>query len=218
MIVNRYLSLVLSAAIVAAASLAVVASGGPAWCRDAPIPEASRSQQLRVLESQMAVKPSDTNLLLQHAEILGLLLRFDEAIGDCDRVLRLDSKSRDAYLIKAQSLAGKKQYSGAVCSLDNAFKLGAPSAKQLLAKGSYLKRDGRYTEAVEIFNQVVKADPEEASAYMHRSYCYRQIYGPTERSLKDLEMVAKLKPDDADVKALIKDLRKSLDMAEEKVH
>jgi tetratricopeptide (TPR) repeat protein len=206
MLFNRIANLALSAALI----FSVVSSIGPAWCGDAATDDLLRSQQLKTIESQLLVNPSSTTFRLQHAEILGLLQRFDEAIAETNRVIAIDSKSRDAYLIKAHSLGGKKQFVEAVQCLDEAFKLGAPSAKQLLAKGSYLKRAGRYPAAVSIFSQVIKTDPGEASAYMHRSYCYQQIYGPTERSLRDLEIVARLKPEDQDVKDLIRDLRTTL--------
>lgn len=182
-------------------------SGYPALCGD---PVSTKIMQLKFVEDLIISKPTDPGLRAQHADLLCYLQRFDEAIDESDVVIHMNPKFRDAYVVKAQSLAGKGRFKEAVRCLDEAFKLGVPTSKLLLAKGTYLKRDERYAEAVVILSQVIKAEPRYVDAYLQRAYCYREIYGPTEKSLKDLEMVAKLKPADSTVKAQIKGLRNAM--------
>jgi tetratricopeptide (TPR) repeat protein len=184
-----------------------VGSGLPAECGN---PVSTKIMQLKFVEDLIISKPTDPGLRVQHAELLCCLNRFDEAIDESDVVIHMSPKIRDAYVVKARALAGKGRFKEAVRCLDEAFKLGVPSPKLLLAKGTYLKRDERYAEAVVILSQVIKAEPRYAEAYMQRAYCYREIYGPTEKSLKDLEMVAKLKPAYPTVKAQIKGLRNAI--------
>lgn len=199
---SRILVFTLSGAIVL-----FVGSSLSAWCGNVV---KTKTMQLKFVEDLIISKPTDPGLRAQHAELLSCLQRFDEAIDEADIVIHMSPKFRDAYVVKAQSLAGKGRFKEAVRCLDEAFRLGPPTSKLLLAKGTYLKRDERYAEAVVILNQVIKAEPRDANAYMHRAYCYREIYGPTDKSLKDLEMVAKLQPDDPSIKAQIKGLKNAM--------
>ncbi|MFA7336015.1 MAG: hypothetical protein WC028_04475 [Candidatus Obscuribacterales bacterium] len=185
----------------------LVASGLPAWCGNAV---STKTMQLKFVEDLIISKPTDPVLRVQHAELLCCLNRFDEAMDESDIVIQMSPKFRDAYVVKAQSLAGKRRFKEALRCLDEAFKLGAPSWKLLLTKGTFLERDERYREAVLIFNQVIKLEPRDANAYMHRAHCDREINGPTEKSLKDLEMVAKLDPGYSTIQAQIRGLKNAI--------
>ncbi len=208
MIVNRYLSLVLSAAIVAAASLAVVASGGPGWCA-----EATQEQNLALLkqiEADLAKSPNDITFKLQHAAMMGRLKRYEQQVVEADNLLKRDPRLREAYVIRSDGQANQQRYAEAIASLDKAFALGAPTPKLLLFKGSYLKNEKRYKEAIETLTQVIDAEPTNVIAYNFRSVCYFQLNGPCEQALHDMEKVVLLDPSDLKAGSLVADLKREL--------
>jgi hypothetical protein len=117
MFFNRFFCLPLSVAIV----IAVVGSSAPALSAEA----ATQDQNLALLkeiEADLAKKPNDVPLLLQHAATMGRLKRAEEEVAEANRLLKNNPKLRDAYLIRSDGEANLKRYGDAISSLDIAFK------------------------------------------------------------------------------------------------
>ncbi len=206
---NRYLSLVLSAASIAGAVLAIVASCKPGWCDDVATEEKNLAL-LKEIDAALLKKPNDQLLNLQHAELLGLLKRYDEQIIEANKLLSKNPNLRDAYLIRSDGEANQKRYTEALVSLDKAFSLGAPTPRLLLTKARWLKNAKRNAEAIAVLNQVIKAEPSNVTAYDCRSICYFRLYGPCVQALQDLEKVVLLNPSDSKAVALVADLKREL--------
>ncbi|MBP9094746.1 tetratricopeptide repeat protein [bacterium] len=166
--------------------------------------------QIKLVEDLLKANPNDVNLHFQRAELLVFLKRFDEAIEETDHLINLNSRLRDAYIVKGRSLAGKKHYREAIRYLDMAFKLGAPSSKLLLEKASYLRNDNKFVEAIEILSRVIKADPSNAAAYESRARCYFNIQGRRKQALQDMEKVVSLHPWDTKAKGAVEALKGEL--------
>ena len=206
MIFSRYLSLALRAASVA---LSVAGSFGPAWCGEAATQEQNLALLIRI-EADLARKPNDQLLNLQHAAIMGRLERDAEQISEANKLIEKNPKLRDAYLLRSEGEANLKRYGDAIVSLDIAFKLGAPTPKLLLYKARYLRNEKRYADAIEIVNRVIELEPSNVGAYECRSYCHHFLYGACEQALKDMEKVVLLDPSDELAKRLAADLKKEL--------
>jgi tetratricopeptide (TPR) repeat protein len=130
MFFNRLFCLPLSVAIV----IAVVGSSAPALSAEA----ATQDQNLALLkeiEADLAKKPNDVPLLLQHAATMGRLKRAEEEVAEANRLLKNNPKLRDAYLIRSDGEANLKRYGDAISSLDIAFKLGAPTPELSVRQG-----------------------------------------------------------------------------------
>lgn len=205
MLFNRIVNLALSAALI----FAVAGSIGPGWCGEAATQEQNLAL-LKRIEADLAKKPNDQLLNLQHAELMGLLGRFDEQILEANKLISKNSNLRDAYLIRSDGEANQKRYSEALLSLDKAFKLGTPTPRLLLTKARCLKNEKRYAEAIETLNKVISAEPSNVTAYDCRSICYFRLYGPCEKALKDMEKVVSLNPADAKAVDLVADLKREL--------
>lgn len=204
MLLNRIVNLALSAALIFAAG-----SIGPGWCGEAATQEQNLAL-LKRIEADLAKKPNDQLLNLQHAELMGLLGRFDEQILEANKLISKNPNLRDAYLIRSDGEANQKRYSEALLSLDKAFKLGTPTPRLLLTKARCLKNEKRYAEAIETLNKVIGAEPSNVTAYDCRSICYFRLYGPCEKALKDMEKVVSLNPADAKAVDLVADLKREL--------
>jgi tetratricopeptide (TPR) repeat protein len=197
----RFFNLALSA-------VTVVVLCGPAWCG-----EATQEQNLALLkqiEVDIAKKPNSILLKLQHAELMGLLRRYEEQVNEANTLLAKNPKLRDAYLIRADGEANQKFYAAALISLDRAFKLGAPTPKLLLYKARYLRNEKRYVEAIATVNSLLEVEPSNIDAYKCRSACYFRLYGPCEKALRDMEQVVLLDPSDTKAVALVSDLKREL--------
>lgn len=205
MLFNRLFCLALNIAIVIAAA----GSSEPALAAEAATQEQNLAM-LKEIEADLAKKPNDVPLLLQHAAIMGRLRRAEEEVAEANRLLKNNPKLRDAYLIRSDGEANLKRYGDAIASLDLAFKLGAPTPKLLLAKANFLTNEKRYGEAIETLNRVIEAEPSNVSAYGCRAFCYRFLYGSCDQVLKDMEKVVLLDPSDEKAKALVADLKKEL--------
>jgi tetratricopeptide (TPR) repeat protein len=205
MFLKRLSSLVMVAAMV----IAVAGLGEPALCAEGATQEQNLAL-LRTIEANLAKKPNDVTYQLQHAAIMGRLMRAEEEVAEANKLLKNNPKLRDAYLIRSDGEAKLKRYGDAIASLDIAFKLGAPTPKLLLAKANFLTNEKRYGEAIETVNRVIEAEPSNIRAYDCRAYCYRFLYGSCDQVLKDMEKIVLLDPSDEKAKALVADLKKEL--------
>jgi tetratricopeptide (TPR) repeat protein len=205
MFLKRFSSLALVAAIV----IAVAGLGESALCAEAATQEQNLAL-LKEIEADLAKKPDNTLFQLQHAEVLGLLKRYDEQIAEANVVIKKYPKLRDAYLIRSDGQTNLKMYAEAIVSLDMAFKLAAPTPKLLLAKVRCLMNSERYSEAIAALNKIVEAEPSNATAFDRRSLCYFSLYGPCEQALRDMEKVVSLRPSDASAKEMVARLKREL--------
>ncbi len=192
MIFNRFASLVLSGAIV----LSLAVSIGAAWCGELATQEQNLAL-LKAIEADLAKKPDNTLLQLQHAEMLGLLKRYEEQVAEANKLLKKNPNLRDAYLIRSDGEANQKQYA-------------APTPKLLLSKARYLRNEKRYAEAIETVNRIIEVEPSNVDAYKCRSACYFRLNGPCEQALRDMEKVVSLNPSDAPAKSLVADLKREI--------
>jgi len=205
MLFNRLFCLALSVAIV----IAVAGSSAPALAAEAATQEQNLAM-LKEIEADLAKKPNDVPLLLQHAATMERLKRAEEEVAEANRLLKNNPKLRDAYLIRSDGEANLKRYGDAISSLDIAFKLGAPTPELLFAKAKFLRNEKRYAEAIETVNRVIESEPSNISAYECRAFCYRRLHGACEQALKDIEKVVLLDPSDEKAKALAVNLKKEL--------
>lgn len=205
MLFNRIVNLALSAALI----FAVAGSIGPGWCGEAATQEQNLAL-LKRIEADLAKKPNDQLLNLQHAELMGRLHRYDEEVEEASAILKKDPRSRDAYLIQAHGFGMLERSADAIKSLDAAFSLGKPTPDLLVLKATHLRREKRYLEAVKILSKVIEEHPGYSEAYDCRSVCYYRLYGPCKLALSDLEIESRLEPQKQETKDLIKELRKKL--------
>ena len=203
MIFNRFFKLALSAAIV----LTFVGLQGPAWCGEAVNSTSEDQADLAKIEAQLARKPGDLNFLCRHSELMGKMKRYEDEISDAAKIIAINPKLKDGYLLQAHGQAKLNQNAAAIASLNKAFEVGGLTHSQQILKARLLRREKRYSEAISIVDQVIKEDPSDYSAYDCRAGCYYSQNGPCLKAISDLEAVVRMNPSDVEAKALIIDLR-----------
>lgn len=187
----------------------VAISGSAAWCVEVENQEHNLAL-LNAINADLEKKPKDTQLLLKHAEVMGLLQRYGEQVDEANKLIRMNSKLRDAYLIRSDGEANQKKYAEALVSLEKAFNLAPPTPKLLLYKARYLRNEHKYREALDVVNLVIKAEPSNIGAYKCRSECYFRLNGSCNEALQDMEKVVSLNPTDTAAMALVQKLRNEL--------
>ncbi len=205
MLFKRIVNLALSAALI----FAVAGSIGPGLCGEAATQEQNLAL-LKRIEADLAKKPNDQLLNLQHAELMGLLGRFEEQVVEADKLIKKYPKLAGAYVIRADGEANQMRYNDAILTLDLAFKLGASTPDLLLFKANCLKNEKRYKEAIDTVNKVIEAQPANFEAYKCRSVCYFRVYGACAQALRDMEKVVLLNPSDAKAKTVVASLKREL--------
>lgn len=204
---NRLLSFALSSAIV----LAVGVSIAPVWCEEKATSEENLAM-LEAIDADLAKKPNDIAFQLQHAEVLGKLKRYEEQIAEANRLLKRDPGLREAYLLRFGGEANLQLYAEALISLERAIKLGDPTPKLLFYKADCLKHEKRYSEAIKVLDQVIKASPSYYEAYRCRSICIYRLNGPCADALRDMEKVVLLNPSDVAAKNVVSSLKRELQL------
>ncbi len=198
-----------SFAIGASVAIAVVVASAPALCAEAATQEQNLAL-LREIDANLLKKPDNILFQLQHAEMMGLLGRFEEQVAEANKLIKKNPKLVGAYVIRADGEANQRRYQDAILTLDLAFKLSAPTPDLLLFKASCLKNEKKYKEAIETADRVIEAQQSNFEAYKLRSICYFQMYGPCDKALRDMEKVVLLNPSDAKAKTVVASLKREL--------
>ena len=198
-----------SFAIGASVAIAVVVASTPASCAEAATQEQNLAL-LKEIDANLLKKPDNILFQLQHAEMMGLLKRYEEQIIEANKLLSKNPNLRDAYLIRSDGEANQKRYAEALISLDKAFKLGSPTPKLLLQKARYLRNEKKYETAIAVLDPLIALEPSNIDAYKCRSACYFYLHGPCDKALQDMEKVVLLNPSDSIAVGLVADLKREL--------
>lgn len=80
------------------------------------------------------------------------------------------------------------------------------NAEELISEGNSLKGEGKYSEAVKYFKQVLTSEPrnEKAWFFLADTYTWARDYG---RALACLEQVLALSPNNAQAKSKVQDMK-----------
>ena len=139
-------------------------------------------EALSACEQAISLKPKKDNiqLWLARADVLLKLNQYSEAVISYDWVLQEDKKNLPALAQKCSAWLGLGNYEGALESCDLALERrenwenikqvknywgNIPLAKVLYIKGSVLRRQKKYDEAITLFDDALQQDDNFALAY-----------------------------------------------------
>lgn len=131
-----------------------------AW---APLAAAHPGFDADVARLTAAIDEAPTaKLYFQRADRLRLLSRFDEALEDLARALRLGASPAEVALVRGLTLADKGDGPAALAELDRYFAQGGTSGLGLETRARLYRQAGRLDAAVADLSRAVRqgADPE----------------------------------------------------------
>lgn len=83
-----------------------------------------------------------------------------------------------------------------ICIFNNSSSLADVTASGWIEKGVALVVEGKYNEAIEVFNKAIQLNPNDAVAYNNRGAAYGQI-GNYKQQIEDCNKALQLDPKDA---------------------
>jgi serine/threonine protein kinase len=150
------------------------------------------------------IKPDDYLVWFKRAKALENLQRYEEAVTDYSKVIEIQPDNYWAWHDQGRVLENLEQYEEAVAAYDRAvhlkpnFELAIESRKRVL---SQLKRIDRlydlqhYEEAIDSCNKAIRANPEDALAWLMRGMAMENSQQYEEAAVS-FNRVVKINPDD----------------------
>jgi tetratricopeptide (TPR) repeat protein len=158
-------------------------------------------------EADLAKADMDKVVELASADIEGLLLRaqvlldddkLDEARKDVDAAYDLDNNRVGTILLRAAIASAQKRYGDAISDyqliLKNTPKGQEKNPRLLMQLALLYSQDNRPTQAIKIFDQVIKTNQDYWEAYRLRGDT-RLGLGDHENAIKDFESALELAPE-----------------------
>jgi superkiller protein 3 len=123
------------------------------------------AQALEHYEAARAAAPEDPVLVLEHAETLVGLKKFDPAERELRRLLRFQPNNGAAFLQLGIASLRRGLYAQAEQELQRATELLPNVANAFFYRGEALNQLSRLDEAMEMLQRTVQLDPGNARAY-----------------------------------------------------
>jgi len=170
-------------------------------------------------EADLAKADMDKVVELASADIEGLLLRaqvlldddkLDEARKDVDAAYELDNNRVGTILLRAAIASDQKRYGDAISDyqliLKNTPKGQEKNPRLLMQLALLYSQDNRPTQAIKIFDQVIKTNQDYWEAYRLRGDT-RLGLGDHENAIKDFESALEFAPEaEADRSGILNNL------------
>ena len=153
------------------------------------------------LDKSLKLSESNVDILLLRARVMMQDEKFDEARKDVDAAFELDNDRAKTVLLRAEIATEQKRYSDAISDYQLILK-ATPKGQEknpalLLQLGLLYAQDNRPTQAIKIFDQVIKSNEDYWEVYRLRGDT-RLGLGDHVAAIKDFEKALELIPTDND--------------------
>jgi predicted O-linked N-acetylglucosamine transferase (SPINDLY family) len=152
-------------------------------------------EALVVYGKALVLAPDDARTLHNRGHALMSLGRPREALKSFDRALVSEPHFADAYAGRGDAQEKLGELEAAVLSYDWALALAPGSAGVLNNRGTALQGLRRFDEALESYNQALAVEPDFLDALYNRGNLLWLNLRRFAEARRDLEIVARLKPD-----------------------
>lgn len=119
--------------------------------------------------------------------------RYDDAISDCTKAIKLISSYPEAYYNRGLAYLKKGEQDPAIRDFSRTLELVPDHTDSLLNRGNAWTEKGEYDRAISDFNRALAIAPESVEAYNNRGAAYGDR-GDYERALADFNCALRLNP------------------------
>jgi len=119
--------------------------------------------------------------------------RYDDAIGDCTKAIKLISSYPEAYYNRGLAYLKKGEQDPAIRDFSRTLELVPDHTDSLLNRGNAWTVKGEYDRAISDFNRAIAIAPESVEAYNNRGAAYGDR-GDYKRALADFNCALRLNP------------------------
>lgn len=133
----------------------------------------------------------------------------EEAITNCNAVLRLDQDNRDALILRSRALAKLTRYHEAIDDISKILCQNPDDKEMYFTRGQYYQDFTQHQSAINDFSKVLLIDPTFSEALFRRALSYEQT-GNFESAVRDYEKITELSTDDASARLHLDNARQRL--------
>ena len=157
--------------------------------------EASVGKALADAEAALVIDENDIEALLVRATILADKKRFDEALRDVNKALELQPGLVQALWRRSLVFAANKQYDEAVKDIKLLAANDPANELIQLQLGALYNAMEEPRRALDIYDRVLRVDPENADALRGRGDAHLSL-GQHKEAVKDFEESLEINPED----------------------
>ena len=124
--------------------------------------------------------------------------KWDEAISELDKAIKLNPKYAKAYQIRGVVyLKGKGQYDKAISDYTRAIEINPKLAIAYNNRGFVYIGTGEYDKAISDYTRAIEINPKDAYAYKNRGFAYAEGKGYCDEGISDYTKAIEINPKDA---------------------
>jgi tetratricopeptide (TPR) repeat protein len=153
------------------------------------------------IAAALAQTPGTVDGLLDQANLLLNLRRYQDAVARLDNALALDPKNAIALADRGIAHAHLKEAAAAKTDLDAAAALDPRNEVVFNGRGMLAEQDGRLQAAIEQFGMALSINPDDTFAHWHRAQAY-SVLGQDDQALAEAATYVARNPGDADMHLL----------------
>ena len=129
----------------------------------------------------LTLTPNDVDLLLDRAVALGTLGRYQDSLGDLERIAALDPERAEAWVFRAAALRHLDRVDQASAAVDRALSMAPENAEGLLERGIIRQLRGDTAGARADWQRAVDLAPDSATADLAQQNLALNELGPRRR-------------------------------------
>ncbi|MGB5216689.1 MAG: tetratricopeptide repeat protein [Smithella sp.] len=126
-----------------------------------------------------------------------LLGRYQQAIEDCTKALKIKPDYSYAYFNRGFAYAKLEQYQRAIEDLSHGIRLKPDDGSGYFNRGNAYGKLGQYKRAVEDYNLGIRLKPDRAEGYANRGDAYGELK-QYQQAIENYNTAIRLKPDYAE--------------------
>jgi len=151
-------------------------------------------EALASINKAIEIDPVNPDYYWRQSALLDALKRYNDALISDEQALKMNPTSYFFYNNKGLtlSLIGD-DYQAAINSCDRAIQLGGNKPVLLVNKGIVLSRAREYSQAMKLFDRVIREHPENEEGYYGKACCYA-LQGDTEGAIAALQQAIQIAP------------------------
>ncbi|HEX2920765.1 MAG TPA: tetratricopeptide repeat protein [Bacteroidales bacterium] len=156
-------------------------------------------------EFERSIKKGDENPEPRLA-LAELLMKSDpqEAMKQCNEVLKLNDKNTDAYLVRAKIYKAGLDYPSAINDISKNILIDPSNPEFYMQRGNLYKEFNQHQNAIADFSKYITMRPDSANAYFVRASSYEQLMN-YEKALDDYNKITVLSEFDMRARKMLKD-------------
>lgn len=153
----------------------------------------------------------DKKLAEPRLALAGLLLNSDreEAMNQCNEVIRNNDRNTDAYLMRSNVYKKNLDYPNAINDISKNILIDPSNPVFYLARGTCYQEFNQHTNAINDFSKYISLNPNDPDAYFSRAKSYEEIMN-YDKAMADYKKITVLSEFDMKARKMLKDARTRL--------